>query len=542
MQPGLNFGWPCYEALLFSPLVGSDPLCQAMQATPPANLRFPTYAYPHSGGAAVIGGVFDPGLHYPPEVSGAFFFGDYAESNVYTLKLGGGPPQVALAANLPTPVDFEVGPDGYIYVLSISEGAIYRLVHTSVNVPPLAKASLTPLAGLAPLAVQFSTAGTLDSNGDPLTFAWEFGDGATSTEPNPTHIYSADGNYAPTVTVRDPAGATDSVALRVLVGRRPPQVAITSPQNGSIYAAGQPLALRATATDPDDGELLGPSISWVVLLTHCEFATPASGDCHVHPLIERTGASLDFVAPDHGSGDPAEFYFLDIAVTAIDSDGIAASTSIRVGPDLDADGCMDFFGPYAVATAPYQGGSDALQDGSTGALKVANHAWTPTGVFTNTAIAAAPPGGTAAAAAFAGLFGPLHVDEEGDYAITYDAFLGGIVGVVPGATGVDAQLVGEGAVLRASDGSTAQATSLFAYRLQATAAGATQRLPISQPHALLPVVAHLEAGDYQWNFVTRAVSFATSDATSTTVAAAASSTTLREARICKQRLPDSALP
>jgi hypothetical protein len=73
-------------------------------------------------------------------------------------------------------------------------------------------------------------------------------------------------------------------------------------------------------------------------------------------------------------------------------------------------------------------------------------------------------------------------------------------------------------------------------------AGATQRFPISQPNALLPFVAHLEPGDYEWRLLTTALSLASSDATSTTVAAAASSATLREARICKQRLPDAVLP
>jgi PKD repeat protein len=48
-----------------------------------------------------------------------------------------------------------------------------------------------PRTGPAPSAVRFQNF----SNGDPIRFIWDFGDGTGSIEENPTHIYQAEGVY-----------------------------------------------------------------------------------------------------------------------------------------------------------------------------------------------------------------------------------------------------------------------------------------------------------------------------------------------------------
>jgi len=65
------------------------------------------------------------------------------------------------------------------------------------------------------LNVTFTSAATDD---DAVTsHAWTFGDGATSTQANPTHAYGAAGTYPVTLTVKDAAGQTDSVTTSVTV-------------------------------------------------------------------------------------------------------------------------------------------------------------------------------------------------------------------------------------------------------------------------------------------------------------------------------------
>ena len=71
-----------------------------------------------------------------------------------------------------------------------------------INVKPVssklvAAFSASPTSGNAPLNVAF----TDTSTGSPTLWNWNFGDGATSTEQNTTHIYSVAGNYTVALTV-----------------------------------------------------------------------------------------------------------------------------------------------------------------------------------------------------------------------------------------------------------------------------------------------------------------------------------------------------
>jgi PKD repeat protein len=59
--------------------------------------------------------------------------------------------------------------------------------------------------GEAPLAVQF----TPQTDGAPISYAWSFGDGRTSDEPNPVHVYTSQGIYTVMLTIEFAEG--DSV-------------------------------------------------------------------------------------------------------------------------------------------------------------------------------------------------------------------------------------------------------------------------------------------------------------------------------------------
>jgi PKD repeat protein len=55
------------------------------------------------------------------------------------------------------------------------------------------------------------TDGTIDS------WAWDFGDGNSSTAQNPSHTYGTDGIYSVSLTVTDNDGATDEISQDVTV-------------------------------------------------------------------------------------------------------------------------------------------------------------------------------------------------------------------------------------------------------------------------------------------------------------------------------------
>ncbi|MGB1697939.1 MAG: S8 family serine peptidase [Thermoplasmatota archaeon] len=66
------------------------------------------------------------------------------------------------------------------------------------------------------LTASFNAASSSDPDGDPLTYGWTFGDGATATGVAPSHTYTAAGTYTATVTVSD-GSLTDAESLSVTV-------------------------------------------------------------------------------------------------------------------------------------------------------------------------------------------------------------------------------------------------------------------------------------------------------------------------------------
>ena len=73
-----------------------------------------------------------------------------------------------------------------------------------------------PDEGPPPLTVAFQGYVEEDEGG-PWKFAWDFGDGATSTEQNPSHTYKAEGEYTATLTVTDSRNYTGTDEIDIFV-------------------------------------------------------------------------------------------------------------------------------------------------------------------------------------------------------------------------------------------------------------------------------------------------------------------------------------
>ncbi len=67
------------------------------------------------------------------------------------------------------------------------------------------------------LAVSFDGTGSSDTDGTVASYAWEFGDGGTSTSASPNHTYANAGSYQVKLTVTDNDGAKDSVTKTITV-------------------------------------------------------------------------------------------------------------------------------------------------------------------------------------------------------------------------------------------------------------------------------------------------------------------------------------
>ncbi|HEY1278850.1 MAG TPA: PKD domain-containing protein, partial [Acidimicrobiales bacterium] len=334
---GENFGWPCWEG----PLTfrnGYDALsqCQTLYANPPAKLTAPLYYWNHfnPSGDASIGGVFYQGSTYPSDYQGAYFFGDYAAGRMWTMRTGGndamvrGPEANGFGNAVGAPVAFRSGPNGDIFFADIGSANVQRLRYAAGNRAPTAVATADKLAGNAPLAVAFDGSGSFDLDDEPLTYAWNFGDGGTSTAAKPSHTFTGSSTYTVTLTVTDQLGAKGTTTLSVNTRNNPPVLTVSiDPTTPAPYKVSARIRLNLSATDAEDPTVPSSSITIQQIIHHC----PTPGNCHLHPGDMTTApasSTYDTTMPDHGDDS-----YLEILVTTTDSAGASATKSVTLATE-----------------------------------------------------------------------------------------------------------------------------------------------------------------------------------------------------------------
>ena len=108
-----------------------------------------------------------------------------------------------------------------------------------------------PYTGVAGVSLAVSSAGSSDPDGDPLSYAWRFGDGATSTEPNPSHTWAVAGTYPIELTVSDGRGGIATATTTARIEAAPnhaPRITSTPPAGAT---EGTEYAYALTADDQD---------------------------------------------------------------------------------------------------------------------------------------------------------------------------------------------------------------------------------------------------------------------------------------------------
>jgi cytochrome c len=189
------------------------------------------------------------------------------------------------------PMDMEFGPDGALYVLEYGDGffsenpdaQLARIDFVRGNYTPVPQVAAEPTTGLAPLTVSFSSAGTADPDGDPITYEWDFDmDGTVdSTEPNPTFTYEENGVFDATLNVTDSTGRRAAASVVIIIGNVAPTVELTtSPAPGEPFQFGQQVTFQVTVTDDSPVDCSAVTVGYI--LGHEE---------HGHPLSSTAGCT-----------------------------------------------------------------------------------------------------------------------------------------------------------------------------------------------------------------------------------------------------------
>ncbi|WP_171037082.1 malectin domain-containing carbohydrate-binding protein [Maribacter algarum] len=334
----------------------------------------------------------------PIEFDEKFFFYDFNSSKIWVVTLNpdgsivedtssiGVVPRFA-PSEFPTAtegfIDMELGPDGKMYILAYGvpccgsdsgpTGKLIRVDFTGIvsNGPPVVQLSATPTNGDLPLVVNFSSAGTIDPDGDsPLTYEWDFDSNGTidSTEPNPTYTYTTAGTFNAQLRVKDgnPTNGESIKNVTIYAGNNLAEFSINSPANGGFFNWGDDVNIDIIVEDNEEGSI---DCNQVIL-------TPGFGHLnHVHPESTLDGCpqTLTLQADANHGTDGELDIFASISMEYTDTGGLISRDLLQLHPKRKEAEFYDTQGGTSIISNndPTEGGQEALRVNAGGFISFA---------------------------------------------------------------------------------------------------------------------------------------------------------------------------
>ena len=354
---GANYGWGNFEGPC---RLNSDTDCPIQGP----NYTEPFYYYLHrEGGGSITGSVFVPNGLWPPQYK--YMIIEYIEGLI--LNIVDDPSVGCRTCQPPRPnyrnetfhefermVDVFFGPyknTQAMYYLSRAGGDNVRRIRYigGTNRPPKAVISPLELVYQVNDIISFVGSSSTDADGDSLTYLWKFGDGRSSTLPNPTIPYTLAGRYTVELTVSDTAGLTSMASITIAVGK-PPSAIIQFPPDGYQFSVGELIRLKGSGADSFNKSLTPTQLFWEVNIQH---------STHFHPFMQlQSGDNFTFSpAPEPEDFMAATNSLLQIIMSAVDSMGLSTTIIRYIHPkkvfvDIESNvpGLKILAGDFAVTT------------------------------------------------------------------------------------------------------------------------------------------------------------------------------------------------
>ncbi len=233
--------------------------------------------------------------------------------------------------------------NGCIYYTQIYDNEIHRICYGG-NPKPIVNLQLNQYYGTSPLMVEFDASNSYAPKGYPVSYTWDFGDGSTSESANPSHTFEAANGQAEsfhvTLTITDSLGTSASETRIVSVNNTPPDVAISSFENGAFYAMNGvtilPLEAQVSDAEHSAEEL------------HYEWETFLHHNAHFHPDPKITKKSSTFLLDPIGC--QAENYWYRVRLTVTDAQGLSSTDERELFPYCE-EAFVEFLNVKAEKTA-----------------------------------------------------------------------------------------------------------------------------------------------------------------------------------------------
>ena len=297
---GENRAYPYFDFEADQPMDPKDPAKPinssvnntGLQELPPAIPAFISYPYgvserfPEvgSGGRSATGGPvyrradFDnPARPFPAYYEGKWLAADLARGWIMAITMDENSDYVSMERFLPSYkpaeiIDIKFGPQGDLYVLEYGsrwfrdseDDKLVRIEYNAGNRTPYVAVSSNKKGGQVPFETQLSSKGSVDYDGDELQYRWVIandagGDKREFSEADPIVKVEQAGVYTATLTVTDPAGASNSASLSLIAGNEPPSVEMDITGNSSFFFPDTPFRYAVSVADEEDGEDIDPS-------------------------------------------------------------------------------------------------------------------------------------------------------------------------------------------------------------------------------------------------------------------------------------------
>lgn len=288
---------------------------------------------PRFGGYAALAGPYIATPNMPIAYHNSAFHGDYAAGWIRRFKYDAQGDLTSVhdfASGLGPITWIGAGPDGCISYIKYDANEVRRICYASaVNLPPVVVATQSVQYGPGPLSVSFNASGSSDPENGQLAYAWNFGNG-TSSSATPTQLFTSPAgvvtSYTVVLTVTDPAGNSATKTMLVSVNNTPPQVNITSIANGAFYPVGvdTTFQLQAAVSDAQHGAAQ-LTYAWRTTLFH---------NTHDHP--EPIDANVTSSTVISGAGCNGETFSYKVALTVTDAGGLQATSERMLYPRCQA--------------------------------------------------------------------------------------------------------------------------------------------------------------------------------------------------------------
>ncbi|OFW25504.1 MAG: hypothetical protein A3H27_10655 [Acidobacteria bacterium RIFCSPLOWO2_02_FULL_59_13] len=233
-----------------------------------------------------------------------------------------------------------------------------------------------PYTGQVGVTIAFNGSLSSDPDGEPLTYAWNFGDGSTGTGVNPTHSYAASGTFTVSLIVNDGQVNSAPVMTTATITGATPQNQAPTANPGGPYSeqVGQAITFNGSGSSDPDGDPL--TYSW-------SFGDGSTGT-GVNPVNTYAAADTYTVTLTVNDGQ-------------VNSAPATTTATITVTPPLNRAPTANPNGPYSGQvgeTIPFDGSGSSdpdgdpltyswsFGDGSTGTGVSPTHSYVAAGPYT----------------------------------------------------------------------------------------------------------------------------------------------------------------